>query len=104
MRGLELALAGELDQLAHIGAAISGWASVSAADPHADRFDTLDQQIVGARRAGAAAEKAEDQDAAAPGETAQRFLETSAVDRVVDDIDAARAPVSSMTWSRNPSR
>src|SRR4029077_3745928 len=53
--------------------------------------ESLDQQVVGARCRRAAAEEAEHQDAAAPGEAAQRLVEHVGADRVVDDVDPAVA-------------
>src|SRR5262249_39429008 len=62
---------------------------VEPADPHPDRFDSFDQQIIAPGSRRRPAEKTEDQDATAPGEAAQRLLEGRTVDRVIDDVDPA---------------
>src|SRR5215813_1318539 len=85
----QFALTRELDELAHVLTADLGLLLGNAAEPDADDLQSLDQQIVRARRRGAAAEKAEHKDAAAPRKTAQTLVEHVGADWVVDDIDAA---------------
>ena len=84
-------MSGELDQRLDVGGGDLGMGFVEPADPHPDRLDPLDQQIVGTSRRRRAAEKPEDQDAPAPSEAAQRLFKCRAVDRVVNDVDAAAA-------------
>ena len=67
----QFAVGGEPDQGFDVGGGDFGVGFDDAADAHPDRLDPFDQQIVGARCRRRAAEKPEDQDAAAPGETAQ---------------------------------
>src|SRR6516225_529041 len=86
---LELTLCGQIDQCLCVGGGDFGVGFVEPADPHADRFDPFDQQVVGAGECRRTAKKPQDQDAPAPGQAAQRLLEGRTVDRVVNDVDAA---------------
>ena len=88
MRGRSLPWRGQFDQLAHVVAADLGLVLGDAAEADADHLEALDQQVVRARGRGAAAEKAQHKDAAAPAQAPQRLVGHAGADRVIDDIDA----------------
>src|SRR6185437_11393576 len=61
------------------------------APEEANDVDVLDQREVGGNLRDAARGKADDDDAALPGDRAQARIERIAADGIVDDIDAATA-------------
>src|SRR6516162_7123421 len=85
----QFSFSGEPNERLDVGGGNLGVGFVEPTNTHADCLDSLDEQIIGTGEGRGAAEKAKNQNASAPSEAAQRFFECRAVDRIVDDIDAA---------------